>query len=289
MADLHVRRGDKVLGPFPPDKIKQMIADDKIRQNDLIRVEGDDQWNSIRDIPNLAKLFGSDNPSTAERKKSSGTDSASSDPQKMFVKRADAVRGPLTLKAVQDGIAAGKIGRADQIGPRNTGPWKQAGSLLNLFPTDEVVSDDFEGFDDDDVETLDDWEQLAEDEQSGNTYRFTPRQTGMMQPRTVQPGMIQPSINVTVGDTGTGQGSNSPAGRRKFFDPIGTTILGVIFGCIVGFFAAHYFPFFGGLAMTLGQPFSPARYGLVPGHILLCVSLFGGFGLVVGLLNRNSK
>ena len=177
MADLHVRRGDTVLGPFPPDKIKQMIADGKIRQNDLIRVEGDDQWNSIADIPNLAKLFGSDNPSTAGRKKSSGTDSASSDPQKMFVKRGDAVRGPLTLKAVQDGIAAGKIDRADKIGPRNTGPWKEAGSLSKLFSSDEVVSDEFEGFDTDAVEILDDWDPLAEDEQSGDTYRVTPRQT----------------------------------------------------------------------------------------------------------------
>ena len=40
MTKLHVRRGDKVLGPFPPRKIKQMIADGKIRQNDLIRAEG---------------------------------------------------------------------------------------------------------------------------------------------------------------------------------------------------------------------------------------------------------
>ena len=57
MAKFHVRRGDKVLGPFPPDKIKQMIADDKIKPYDLIRGEGGDQWNTIGDVPNLAKCF----------------------------------------------------------------------------------------------------------------------------------------------------------------------------------------------------------------------------------------
>ncbi len=164
MADLHVRRGDTVLGPFPPDKIKQMIADGKIRQNDLIRVEGDDQWMSLRDIPNLAKLFGPDNPQTTKRQTSPGPDSASSDPQKMFVKRGEAVRGPLTLKAVLDGIAAGKIDRADQIGPRNTGPWKEAGSLSKFFSTDEVVSDEFDGFDFDENEPDDPTYGLARSE-----------------------------------------------------------------------------------------------------------------------------
>jgi hypothetical protein len=57
MLDFHVRCGDKVLGPFSPRKIKQMIADGKIKPYDRIRVEGDDQWNTIGDIPNLAKCF----------------------------------------------------------------------------------------------------------------------------------------------------------------------------------------------------------------------------------------
>ncbi|MDC0175474.1 DUF4339 domain-containing protein, partial [Planctomycetaceae bacterium] len=147
MADLHVRRGDKVLGPFPPDKIKQMIADGKIRQNDLIRVEGDDQWNSIGDIPNLAKLFGLDNPpATTKRPKSPKSGSGSSDSQTVFIKRGDEIHGPLTLTAVEDGIAAGKIEPSDQIGPRKTGPWEEAGTVARLFPTEEVVTDEFEGF-----------------------------------------------------------------------------------------------------------------------------------------------
>ena len=176
MPDLHVRRGDKVLGPFPPGKIKRMITEGKIKPDDLIRVEGEDQWNTIVDIPNLTKLFGSDTPPvTTRRQKGPEPGSASSGPQKMFVKRGDAVHGPLTLKAVQDGIAAGKIDRSDQIGSRNTGPWKEAGSLPKLFPTDEVVSDEFEGFETDDVEIQDEWDQLADDEQSSETFGILPK------------------------------------------------------------------------------------------------------------------
>ena len=174
MPDLHVRRGEKVLGPFPPDKIKQMITDDKIKPSDLIQVGGDDQWIAIGDIPNLAKLFGSDNAQATKQQKSSEPDSASSDPLKMFVKRGDVIHGPLTLMAVQDGIAAGKIDRSDQVGPRKTGPWKEAGSLSRLFPTDEVVSDEFAGFD------------LGEDESEDHTYglaRTTPLPTA-------RPGLI---------------------------------------------------------------------------------------------------
>jgi hypothetical protein len=58
------------------------------------------------------------------------------------------------------------------------------------------------------------------------------------------------------------------------------TILGVLVGCLVGFFAAHHFAFFGGMALH-GTPYSPARYALVPGHMLLCGILLGlaGFGI----------
>ncbi len=66
MADFHIRRGDKVLGPFPPGKIKQMIADGKIKPNDLIRADGGDQWKSIRDVPKLAKIFGAEAPRSQE-------------------------------------------------------------------------------------------------------------------------------------------------------------------------------------------------------------------------------
>jgi uncharacterized protein DUF4339 len=61
------------------------------------------------------------------------------------------------------------------------------------------------------------------------------------------------------------------------------TVIGIIAGAIIGFFAAHHFAFFGGLAL-LGEPYSPARYSLVPGHILLCAGLLGLVGFVIGWL-----
>ena len=79
MPDLHIRRGEKVLGPFPPDKSKQMITDDKIKLNDLIRVEGDDQLNIIGDIPNLAKYFSKDNSRAPNSQKRYGSGSAGAD------------------------------------------------------------------------------------------------------------------------------------------------------------------------------------------------------------------
>jgi ABC-type multidrug transport system ATPase subunit len=143
MPVLRVRRGDKVLGAFAASKIKKMLTEGKIKSSDLIQVEGDDQWNAIGGIPNLARLFAPDKPKTGNRQKSPGPESASSGAQKLFIKRADAVRGPLTLKNIQDGIAAGTIERSDHIGPRTTGPWKPCGSISKLFPTGKVVSDEF--------------------------------------------------------------------------------------------------------------------------------------------------
>jgi hypothetical protein len=61
------------------------------------------------------------------------------------------------------------------------------------------------------------------------------------------------------------------------------TVGGVIVGCIVGFFAAHHFAFFGGFAL-IGEPYSPARDSLVPGHMLLCGILLGAAGFGVGWL-----
>jgi len=59
---------------------------------------------------------------------------------------------------------------------------------------------------------------------------------------------------------------------------------GIVCGCIIGYFAAHYFPFFGGLAM-MGEPHSGARDSLVPGHMLLFAGLLGLLGgIVLGLL-----
>ena len=65
--------------------------------------------------------------------------------------------------------------------------------------------------------------------------------------------------------------------------PALTTTLGIGIGCVTGYFAAHHFAFFGGFAL-LGQPYSPARSSLVPGHMLLCGILLGLLGLGLGVL-----
>ena len=65
--------------------------------------------------------------------------------------------------------------------------------------------------------------------------------------------------------------------------PAFTTTLGIGSGCVIGYFAAHHFAFFGGFAL-LGQPYSPARSSLVPGHMLLCGILLGLLGLGLGVL-----
>lgn len=70
--------------------------------------------------------------------------------------------------------------------------------------------------------------------------------------------------------------------------PVALTIAGVLLGCFVGFFAAHHFAFFGGFVL-MGSPYSPARYSLVPGHMLLCGILFGIAGFGIGhLLTRKA-
>ena len=44
-------------------------------------------------------------------------------------------------------------------------------------------------------------------------------------------------------------------------------VCGIILGAGFGFVAAHHFPFWGGI-MMIGQPYSQARWSLVPGHAL---------------------
>jgi hypothetical protein len=70
--------------------------------------------------------------------------------------------------------------------------------------------------------------------------------------------------------------------------PIVMAMMGIATGCLVGFFAAHYFAFFGGLAL-IGRPFSPARFSLVPGHMLLCGIILGAAGFAIGFLFRASE
>lgn len=59
------------------------------------------------------------------------------------------------------------------------------------------------------------------------------------------------------------------------------TLIGIGAGCVVGFFAVHYFAFLGGVNL-MGKPYSPARDSLVPGHMLLCGILLGIFGFAIG-------
>lgn len=58
-------------------------------------------------------------------------------------------------------------------------------------------------------------------------------------------------------------------------------ILGSAAGGVFGYFAAHYFALWGGL-MLLGDPHSPARDKLVPGHAFLFAVVFGVCGFVIG-------
>jgi hypothetical protein len=57
-------------------------------------------------------------------------------------------------------------------------------------------------------------------------------------------------------------------------------LLGIVVGCVCGYYAAHHFPFWGGIVM-MGAPYSPARSSLVPGHMLLCSLILGGIGFIL--------
>jgi hypothetical protein len=67
------------------------------------------------------------------------------------------------------------------------------------------------------------------------------------------------------------------------------TILGIFAGCVVGYFAAHHFALWGGLAL-LGQPYSPARSTLVPGHVGFFAVVLGVIGFAAGYtLDKKDK
>lgn len=174
MTQYFIKRNDKVKGPFSSTQVKSAVESKNLAATDFLGTSEAGPWRPLSDYFRMNEAV--QNQPAAKRQKRPEPDSASSDARKLFVKRGDAVHGPLTLKAVQDGIAAGKIDRSDQIGPQETGPWKEAGSLSKLFPTDEVVSGVFKGFATDDVEILDDWDQLAEDEQYSDSYQPLARQ-----------------------------------------------------------------------------------------------------------------
>ena len=152
MPDLLVRRGEKVLGPFPPDKIKQMITDDKIKLNDLIRIEGDDQWNIIGDIPNLAKYFSKDNSRATNSQKRYGSGSAGADAGRRsrsakarkpawHVRDPDGQAvGPITRRQLQEMCLAGEISSSTEIRHVRWPDWRPA---TQLFP--DVAQDDWGG------------------------------------------------------------------------------------------------------------------------------------------------
>jgi hypothetical protein len=52
--------------------------------------------------------------------------------------------------------------------------------------------------------------------------------------------------------------------------------VGIGTGCLVGWFSTHHFPVYGGI-MMMSQPYSKARWDLLPGHMLIW-SLALGFG-----------
>ena len=61
---------------------------------------------------------------------------------------------------------------------------------------------------------------------------------------------------------------------------------GLVIGAELGFLAAQLFPLWGGWLM-MGEPYSPHRYQLVPGHVAVFAALFGVVGFGAGwLLDR---
>jgi hypothetical protein len=54
---LHIRRGVKTVGPFPPQRIKQLIVEGKIKSSDLLRLDEDNNWTPASEVPGLANSF----------------------------------------------------------------------------------------------------------------------------------------------------------------------------------------------------------------------------------------
>ena len=72
---------------------------------------------------------------------------------------------------------------------------------------------------------------------------------------------------------------------------ITSVAIGLLFGmpgcCLgvpIGYKSAHHFALFGGFNL-LGEPNSPARDSLVPGHIAIFAGFFAIFGFLVGFLS----
>ena len=76
--------------------------------------------------------------------------------------------------------------------------------------------------------------------------------------------------------------------KQRIIYTISGTMLGGLIGGVVGgifgSYAAHHCALFGGFNL-MGVPYSPARYALVPGHVVLCGILLGLFcGGMLGLI-----
>ncbi|MCF6366595.1 MAG: hypothetical protein L3J35_10380 [Bacteroidales bacterium] len=63
-------------------------------------------------------------------------------------------------------------------------------------------------------------------------------------------------------------------------------VVSIIFG-IIGFFLSQYYPVFGSFIEKLGQPFSPARKGLILGHVISAVII--GFFIPFIIMSLNKK
>jgi len=66
---------------------------------------------------------------------------------------------------------------------------------------------------------------------------------------------------------------------------ISVVLLGLL-GAILGYTASQFYPLWGGI-LALGQPFSPARQSLIPGHVVAFAFVGIALGLYVNKTNKN--
>jgi predicted RNA-binding Zn-ribbon protein involved in translation (DUF1610 family) len=116
-------------------------------------------------------------------------------------------------------------------------------------------------------------------------YRNEPLQPPLARPQTV-PKVCDETVEDGLEESEESEGGSHPTSTPRhvpYVSRIFDTIAGIGLGCIVGYFSAHYFAIFGGFQL-LGNPHSPARDQLVPGHMLLWALLLGVAGLGLGFL-----
>jgi len=60
MADYFIRRGQTVRGPTTAERIRELVAQSKLRRDDEIRRGEDGQWQRAGDLPGLFDSTGDD-------------------------------------------------------------------------------------------------------------------------------------------------------------------------------------------------------------------------------------